>query len=243
METKPKIAVLYHLFYEDTFVNVGRELQPLLDFETCFLFNICEDTPGKKSIVAALQNEFPGCYIIFTSNKGKDIGGKLALLNLFLRSKEEADLMVFLHDKKSLQALKSSRWKKDLLKIITPENCKKIIRMFRENKDTGLIATKEYIIEEPFTEGKFSGKNGIMLERLLQQYEVSSPVNSFVAGTMFWVRAKAMIDFFLQHDPLEVRMDLEDGNILDNFSGTITHSWERILSWVITSQGYSIKGI
>jgi len=243
MNDSPKIAVLYHLFYEDTFEKVCRELEPLLVFETTFLFNICIETPDKKTITAVLRNKFPQCYIINTSNKGKDIGAKLALLQLFLELQIEADYLLFLHDKKSLQALKSNTWKKDLLKIISPESIQKIIGIFQENSGCGLIATNEYIINEPFEGGLFSGSNGRILNNLLVNYEIKPTSYAFVAGTMFWAKVKPVKGFFKQHNPLEIRKYLEDGNILDNFSGTITHAWERVLSWVITSQGYSIKGI
>ncbi|MGZ8516046.1 MAG: rhamnan synthesis F family protein [Chitinophagaceae bacterium] len=243
MNTKPKIAVLYHLFYEDTFEKVCGELVPLLDLETTFLFNICIETPDKKVISGALRNKFPGCYIINTSNKGKDIGAKLALIQLFLELQIQADYLLFLHDKKSLQALKSNTWKKDLLKIVSPESIQKVIKIFQENSECGLIATKEYIIDEPLENGQFSGMNREILTTLVTDYRIKPKSYAFVAGTMFWARAKPVSDFFNQHNPLEIRKSLEDGNVLDNFSGTITHSWERILSWIVTSQSYSIKGI
>lgn len=243
MNNSVKIVVLYHLFYEDTVEKVGSELKPLIDFETTFLFNICIETPDKKWIIAELRNEFPGCYIITTSNKGKDIGGKLALLQLFLELQIEAHYLLFLHDKKSLQALKSNTWKKDLLKIVSTESIQKSMKIFEESSACGLIATKDYIIVEPFADSHFSGVNGQILATLMLKYEVMPASFAFVAGTMFWAKAKPLKDFFKQHNPLEIRKELEDGNILDNFSGTITHSWERILSWIITSQGYSINGV
>ena len=60
---------------------------------------------------------------------------------------------------------------------------------------------------------------------------------------MFWTKAKPIMDFFKNYNPLEIRMDLEDGNVLDNFNGTTTHAWERLLSWIVTNQGLTIKGI
>lgn len=243
MNSGIKIAVLYHIFYEDTFENVGEELKPLSLFEATFFFNICSETPDKKSIIAALRNTFPGCYIISTSNKGKDIGAKLALLQLFLELQAEAAYLLFLHDKKSLQALKSNTWKQGLLKIISPEGIQKSMKIFQETNACGLIAANEYIITEPFEDGQFSGINGQILESLTVKYNAKPASFAFVAGTMFWAKAKPVKDFFQQHNPLEIRKNLEDGNILDNFSGTLTHSWERVLSWIITCQGYSIKAI
>jgi hypothetical protein len=36
---------------------------------------------------------------------------------------------------------------------------------------------------------------------------------------------------------------LESGNVLDSDNGTITHAWERLFGWIITSAGYKIAGI
>ncbi len=243
MEKKFKIAVLYHIFYEDTCESICQELQPLLAFDTTFLFNISSDTPDKKYITALLRENFPSCFIIGTSNKGKDIGAKLSLLHLLLQLELEAEYLLFLHDKKSLQALKSSTWKKELLKIIDPDNLKKVIQIFETNKRCGIVATKEYIIEEPVEEGQFIGNNKNILNNLLGNYQIKPSSFAFVAGTMFWARAKPMKDFFCSYDPLEIRKDLEDGNVLDNFSGTITHSCERVFSWIKTSKGILNKGI
>src|SRR6266496_2066805 len=163
METKSKMAVLYHLFYEDTCELACKELQPLLAFDTFFLFNICSDTPDKKYISGLLRKNFASCFIIDTSNKGKDIGAKFALLNLFLQLELKVDYLLFLHDKKSLQALKNITWKKDLLRIISPENLRQVMSIFEANEKCGIIATKEYIINEQVDEGEFTGVNGHIL--------------------------------------------------------------------------------
>ena len=237
------IAVLYHIFYEDSCELVCQELEPVMTYNPIFLFNICSETPCKDEISEALNKKFPGCFIIYTSNKGKDIGAKLALFELLLKLDLQSDYLLLLHDKKSLQALKSSTWKNDLIKIIFPDNIKAIMQFFSENKNCGIIGTKEYIISEPFENNQFTGVNSLILSDLLLQYNIKVKSFEFVAGTMFWVRAQPLKLFFSRNNPLEIRRALENGNVIDNFSGTITHSWERMLSWIVLSSGYFIKGI
>ncbi len=237
-----KIAILYHIFYEDIGSIVCSELRPFLNYNSIFLFNICNDTPGKRSIIALLKKEFPGCHIICTGNKGKDIGGKLCLLQLLFTLNVNIELIVFLHDKKSLHALNSITWKKDLLKIITLDNIDRITKKFEMN-DCGIVATSEYIRKEPFTEGNFSGINGSILSKILVEVDLHPKSYSFVAGTMFWAKAKPFEDFFKLNNPLQIRNTLENGNVLDSFSGTVTHAWERIFSWIVTTKGLLIKGI
>jgi lipopolysaccharide biosynthesis protein len=243
LNKKPVITVLYHIFYEDSCEAVCLELQPLHIHSPVFLFNICADTPGKKNISEQLRNTFPGCFIIFTSNKGKDIGGKLALFQLLLQLEINADYILMLHDKKSLQALKSATWKNDLLKIILPGNIEFILQAFRQDAACGIIATKEYIISELVENNQFASLNGYLLEGLVKEYGIRPDSLEYVAGTMFWARAAPLLQFFSRYNPLEIRKRLENGNVIDNFSGTITHSWERLLSWIVSSEKYSLKGI
>ena len=243
MNDKPTIAVLYHIFYEDSCKMVCDELKPLCFYNPVFLFNICTETPDRAEISRKLKECFPGCLIIGTSNMGKDIGAKLALFQLLIELEIEAEYLLLLHDKKSLQALKSRTWKNDLLHILSPESIKKTLVLFEENKKCGIIATKSYIIIETVENGKFINVNGKMLEILLQKYNLKLNSFAFVAGTMFWARAKPLKDFFIDYNPLEIRSQLESGNVIDNFSGTITHSWERILSWIISGNGYYLEGI
>jgi lipopolysaccharide biosynthesis protein len=239
----PPIAVLYHIFYEDTVQAVCSELEPLLSYQPVFFFNICSDTPGRAAICTVLQHRFPGAYLINTSNKGKDIGGKLALLQLLQESNIEPDHILLLHDKKSLQALKSRTWKNDLLKIIEPVNIGRILQRFATDDKCGIAATAEYLLQEPFVNGAFANINGPHISRLLQTYNIHPADHRFVAGTMFWVRAEPLLRFFKTHSPATIRMQLENGNVIDNFSGTVTHSWERLLSWIVTGQGFYMNGI
>ena len=239
----PVIAVLYHIFYEDSYEVVCKELQPLQKYSPVLLFNICTDTPGRKNMAKQLKQTFPGCFVIFTSNRGKDIGAKLALFQLLLQLEMNTDYILLLHDKKSLQALKDITWKNDLLKIILPWNIETILQCFQQNKNCGLIAAKKYIITEPIENNQFTGMNGTLLERLLVSYDIKPASFEFVGGTMFWARATPLLEFFMRHNPLEIRKELENGNVIDNFSGTTTHSWERLLSWIVTAEKFYIKGI
>jgi hypothetical protein len=60
---------------------------------------------------------------------------------------------------------------------------------------------------------------------------------------MFWGNGHVLMNFFKRHNPLKIRQTLEEGNVLDNFGDTNTHSWERLLSWIILAQGLDVKTI
>ena len=243
MPSFPKIAVLYHIFYEDTIKYIAEELESLQRFQPLFFFNICSQTPDQFAMKRILTQHFPHSIITISSNKGKDIGGKLLLLNACIELGFEPDWFVFLHDKKSLQALHSKTWKNDLLKIIDSNYLDEIDTAIAANKEYGIIATRDYVIKELKEGQAFAGVNGPILDQLVQAYDIDCKSYDYVAGTMFWGNGAALMSFFKNHNPLSIRQTLEEGNVLDNFGGTFTHSWERLLSWIILSQGLRVKTI
>ena len=240
---KKKVAILYHIFYEDTIEHIVEQLRQLDYFEPVFLFNISGDAPDQLEIREFLTQDFPDSMITISSNKGKDIGGKLLLLNTCIHSGVKPDWFILLHDKKSLQALNAKTWKDDLLRIIDGSQVEKIDKLISDPLNCGIIAAENYIREEKKQEGKFTGPNGPIMDQLTQEYRISCKTFEYVAGTMFWAKADKLLNFFSEHDPLKIRSTLEPGNILDNFSGSLTHSWERMLSWIIVSQGLTIKTV
>ena len=88
------IVILYHIFYEDSCDAVCQELEAIQLYNPLCIFNICADTPGKNEMSGRLRTKFPGCFVIFTSNAGKDIGAKLAMLQLHIATKYKARLSI-----------------------------------------------------------------------------------------------------------------------------------------------------
>jgi lipopolysaccharide biosynthesis protein len=243
MPPEKKLAVLYHIFYEDTIEHIAEELKSIQRFQPMFFFNINAAMPEQHIIKRALLKKFPHAIVTISSNKGKDIGGKLLLLSLCLALGFEPDWIIFLHDKKSLQALNSKTWKIDLLKIIDEDYLDKIDKAISTSEVYGIVATHEYVLTEIKEGPAFTGMNGPILDRLVQTYGIDCSRFEYVAGTIFWGKGSALLSFFKRHDPLTIRETLEEGNVLDNFGGTNTHAWERMLSWIIVSQGLQVKTI
>lgn len=238
-----KIAVLYHVFYEDTYEHIKNELEGLQGLSITYFFNLCVDMPNCIETKAYLVKHFPGCYVTISSNKGKDIGGKLLLLNLCLKVNVDFEWIIFLHDKKSLQALNAKTWKSELHKIIAKNLVSEIGKAISNNSKCGIIASKNYVKTELREGGKFEGMNGAILDELINSYGIHCKKYVYVAGTMFWAKASALVEFFKTNDPLSIRQSLEVGNVIDNFKGTNTHAWERVLSWIVLSKGFEIETV
>lgn len=209
------------------------------------IYNLEDDYRQSENLQKAISGPWLKKLILRRSpNKGKDIGGKLVLLDAYMHEEENSDYIIFLHDKKSPYKIQNQQWADKLFKIIEPDFAKQAIALFKDKKEVGIIAGTESIINEyDYARQDFISNNGSQLSKLRSEYNISSTDYRYAAGTMFWTRSIPLLDFFRFFPPLEVRKTLENGNIMDETGGSITHSWERMLSWLIFAQGYTIKGL
>jgi lipopolysaccharide biosynthesis protein len=238
------VAVLTHIYYENSFEFLSEDLINLQKFDCKYYFNLCIDNNYNQKLVSTISGMFPGAAIIITPNKGKDIGGKLALIDLFLNMNDEAEYLLLLHDKMSPHTSMGNEWRKKLLAIIQDENIHRTLQEFGTDPKLGLIGSKDMLMNEYDAQrDEFSCTSSIILKQLKKEFLFSCSDHRFIGGTMFWIRAKLYRDFFGRYHPLSIRGKLETGNVMDHETGTITHAWERMLSWIILNQGYAMKGI
>ena len=236
-------AILLHIYYKDSWDHHFREkLLALRNKPFLLLINLSIDMEDNRSVIKDIKNDFPQAIIIETPNIGKDIGGKLALIDLFLAMGLETDYLVLLHDKKSPQAITGDRWRDLLLRIIAPDTIDSIIDIFEKNDRIGLIGSREFIVDE-YAKDNRSRNNGELALDLAASYGISTSDHRFIGGTMFWIRTSIFKAFFSRHKPLLCRAQLESGNVLDIKTASYTHSWERLFCWIVTAGAYKIKGV
>ena len=241
---KPAISVLTHLYYEDGFDTLKEDLKKLVDGNVQFLFNISADNTKKKELLDEIKSTFPASIVTVSPNKGKDIGGKFVLLDLCLKLNMKADFYIFLHDKQSRHNSFGETWRKKLLRIIDPQKIKAILELYDKQKKLGIVSAKEFVANEYDREtDSFDSTNEEILKTIINQYGFNLNTFDFIGGTMFWIRAGILNDFFGKYSALNIRATFETGNVLDDEKGTNVHAWERALSWISTHQGYTIKGI
>jgi hypothetical protein len=58
----------------------------LREFSPVILINLCLTKPGNADLVSSIRSDFPQAFIIMTPNKGRDIGGKMALMDFFMKA-------------------------------------------------------------------------------------------------------------------------------------------------------------
>jgi lipopolysaccharide biosynthesis protein len=209
------------------------------------IYNLEDDHRLSDSLQQAISGPHLKRIILRRSpNQGKDIGGKLVLLDACLREEVGAEYSIFLHDKKSPYKIQGQEWKDKLFRIIEPDFIQKALTTFTEEKEIGIIAGSHSIINEyDHSLQSFISNNRSQLIQLRSELNINSTDYRYVAGTMFWARSLPLLDFFRKYPPLEIRKTLEKGNIMDETHGTNTHTWERLLTWLIFARGYTIKGL
>lgn len=241
MKTLYKYAVLYHCYYSIEHltsmikkVNALNEIMPVL-----LLASISNDLD-----IVLTEAESKNLVCLKTSNLGKDIGGKFVLLDLIMTSYNSVEYIAFSHDKKSYYKHSGDFECIQLNTILQPDLFIKIIELFEQERDTGIICNKNVIKNEyDSKQNIFLTKNNELIKKYLALYNINISDYRFVAGTMFWIRSSVLKDFFVVNKILEIRSTFERGNVLDHKSGSITHTWERLLSFITTSKGFKITGI
>lgn len=234
--TTPRISLFVHLFYLDLWPEMLIRLKEFTKMlpKAKLYFNLVESK--SELLLIPIQKNFPTSQILISENRGRDIGGKLNLLNLWLKNKTNDDYLVFCHDKKSPRAFKqwAIDWKRDLLSIISQDGITQSLKLF-ENLSTGMVSHKNWILEE--------ASNAYELFPFMEKYKKDFSLNhqtKFVCGTMFWVRAKIFAKFFQDHPPLELVKELETGDVIEPSN---THALERIFGLLVLEAGLEIKGI
>lgn len=233
---KETCTILCHSYYSKSVEDLSEDLK---SFESILI-----NDSSENRLFSNKSNEEAKLKVIYSPNKGKDIGGKLALIDMYLSMPFRSKYLIFLHDKKSPHSALGKKWRDDLFKIISPDYSEKIINAFSADHSLGLISNKNYIkTEYSRNEKKLLTTNAQLLNELIDIYKINPGNYAFVAGTMFWVRSSIVESFFLKNSPLLIRSALESGNIFDTDTGTYTHAWERVFSWIAPTHNLKIGGI
>lgn len=249
----PQCSIFFHNYYgahkywrDFFFTNLTIDYNLYYNSVEDSIYNIGESEKNETDSILQFNSTSKLNRIIYrkSSNKGKDIGGKLVLLDAYLKLDFDTEYGLFVHDKKSPFKANNTAWADELLKVASPGFIARALDIFSKQADVGIITANGNLINEYSESDKcFSSNNKLLLPVLQRGYNIFPATFQYVAGTMYWFRMKPVADFFRQYSPLSIRALLENGNITDDHEGSYTHSWERLLSWLITSSGFKIKTI
>ncbi|MGB5900443.1 MAG: tetratricopeptide repeat protein [Geitlerinemataceae cyanobacterium] len=226
-----RLAVLFHLYYFDLWDEI-REYIRNIEEEFDFYVNIVESiwTP---EIHDRIRQDFPQARIQISQNRGKDIGGHLASMDLIDFS--QYDVFCLIHTKKSphVSHLISDQWRRDLYEAIlgSPEKVKTNLEIIRKDASAGLIGSRYWRNTDVLN-------NSDHYDKLLDVFEIKSEARTceYLSGTMMLVRPmiwQTIYDKFRNDD-----LEAGDGKDLDfQKDGQIAHALERIIGNLVRHHG------
>ena len=164
-------------------------------------------------------------------NHGRDI---LPFLHCAERLLEEGEAVVLkLHTKRSTHRQDGAQWLSELLqRLASPNRAKAILHAFAQDPALGCVAPEGHV--QPLS--YFWGANQHNVQKLLVRCGLPAPDtdnDSFIAGSMFWIRLEAMRPLLDTHLSPSL-FESEEGQV----DGTLAHAVERVVSLVVQHAGF-----
>lgn len=165
-------------------------------------------------------------------NRGRDILPFLHVANRLLD--EGVTTVLKLHTKRSTHRQDGEIWRRELLdKLLAPERTSRILAAFHDDPNLGLVHAEGH--RQPVEH--YWGANQANVDYLTRRLGIQPPGashDSFIAGSMFWLRPaalRALLDAHLERAEFEV----EAGQL----DGTLAHAIERVFSLSASAGGFT----
>jgi Rhamnan synthesis protein F len=237
--TNAKAAIVLHLYYHDLWAEISAVLKSLpLAFDL-----IVTTVAHREALIEEIRADFPRATIRVVENRGRDVRPFLLLL-------EEGALDCYdsvckIHGKKSLHGLRRNPygevWRRRLFfdLLCADRAMAHAVERFERNPSLGLLGPEVFRVAGPEIAHFFWKENRELVSQLLSRLGRAPEqiLPDFFAGTMFWVRPKALAP--LRALRLSEEFEADEGKK----NGTLEHAVERTLSNVVKLAGYDIEEI
>lgn len=229
------ILVHIHAFYPELLQEILERLNSL---KPTPLELVVSTVPEYAARIRLMLEGFDYARIVVVENRGYDIAPFLEVLKDV--EPERYSYIIKLHTKRNIPGdayikpypynYGEWRWREYLLNFCKPENFRRIIKAFEQQKHLGMVADYRVLCRKE--ESRFSSPLNTLLSRLGLQMRGYS----YVMGSMFICRSFLMI-------PLKrLGLSRKDFPVADaTHSENIAHVVERLLGLVVLAQGYSIE--
>ncbi|MHB1271805.1 MAG: glycoside hydrolase family 99-like domain-containing protein [Rhodanobacter sp.] len=165
-------------------------------------------------------------------NRGRDILPFLHVANRLLD--EGVTTVLKLHGKRSTHRPDGEIWRRELLdKLLAPERAERIAAAFRDDATLGLVHAEGHLQPLDY----YWGANRANVDYLARRIGIPAPQvehDSFVAGSMFWVRPAALRQLLDAHLEL-ADFETEAGQL----DGTLAHAIERVFDLTVAADGFT----
>ena len=234
-----KIAVHLHLFYREQLDDLLSQLQNLAEYPYDLYVTMIEENAEVKQKILAFKSD---TKIWILPNLGYDVGPFIDFLHKI--NLDEYDYIIKIHTKRAKSGsycifnrrrFDMKTWRAMLLEaLISRSAIENNLRLLTQNDKIGMIGSYYVLTDE-----KCAYQNVMsQIEAEMAKIKMEIPEDKhFVAGTMFWVRAKLLKPFLVYK--------LEDFAASEGqtHDGTLAHVIERMFGLVITAQGYQVIGV
>ena len=237
-KTSAKVAVVLHLYYRDLWPEFCAVLKSLpLAFDL-----IVTTVADREALIQEVRADFPDATIRVVENRGRDVRPFLLLLEE--GALDAYDCVCKIHGKKSLHGLKRNPYgevgrRRLLFDLLHGRSMAHAVGRFESNPSIGLLGPAAFRVAGSEITDFFWKKNREQVSRLVLRLGTSPDriQPDFFAGTMFWVRPKALA-------PLRaLRLSREFEADQGKRDGTLEHAVERSVSSVVRIAGYDIEDI
>jgi len=230
------IAVVLHIYYAELWNEIASYLDNIEDDYDLYVSLVRE---ASDHLEPEIKTFCPGAHVSVFPNHGRDIYPFIAFLNHGVLDKYE--LVLKIHSKLTFHDVEQGRlWRQRLLDGLlgTPERVRGIITSFRVDPGLGLVGPRYRVIGPGDPNWRWEW-NAPGLRWLEQHTGIPGnwPRATFVAGTMFWCRPKALSALQGTLEPSHFDPEPLPAD------GMFQHAVERFFGVVAGSRGYSVKAV
>jgi lipopolysaccharide biosynthesis protein len=228
-----RIAVVIHAFYVELLEECMGWLKDLTIPHDIFVTVPSDKRLAVEAFVARHQLSV---NIQTVENRGRDVAPFLQTLRTL--DFESHGRVLKLHTKMSNHTDHGHQWRKSLFKSLTDIGfLKDALAVLDCDSDIGIIGPREHLLSMM----SFLGRNEAAVRRLAERMgvpDIEPADDSFIAGTMFVARTKALL-------PLAslgiLNEDFEPE--LGQTNGTLAHAIERAMTYSARAAGYKVAGL
>lgn len=250
----PKIAVIIQMYWADLWPEFAGYLknikQPYDLYITLTMGSFTDNTLIKT--YRAIRKFKDDTVILFTENRGLDIGSTFQQMKYILNNSKHYDYYLKIHGKKSIDTIeaigagKGAEWRNELIQPIcgsekAVNNCINLLRL----SYVGMVGAEKW--------RKSANKNSVYLMKhsdIIAQYikklgmDGVTPTDcEFIGGTMFWVRGDVWESLFESLNIDNEYKCFETGKYNDNNRPSYAHAMERVFGLVVKYNNLQIIGL
>ena len=226
------LLICIHVFYLDMWPQLQTAISHMIHFPHELFITTSH---GDESFKQKVRNAFPEAKIIKVANIGYDVVPFITTLNQV--NLDNFSYIVKLHTKRDVgfKNLITHEWRQALMRFAQSKAFfDRHIKYLETHPQAGMLAHYNTIIPNQYDPDQIANN---LLQQFRQQNNWPNIKFSFVAGTMFIVRASIF-------KPLQqLTLKSPDFDQTNDHNSGLPHMFERLFGYLVYQQGYQLKDI